>query len=637
MTSTTSFLSLSGFSQFRRTYLWSLKKNIGMTALLAVLLFLANPLPLLISMPGWAASAQAQEKLSAADKLWYFSSQYTNFITRIAPVLAAPIALLFCIVLCVGLFGYMQKKRSVDLYHALPVGRVPMLTGRWCAGLTALLLPLVLDYAAMGAIGASYGVSATEGSFSPLAQMLWILLMSVSAFTFCMFMMICTGTTLDAVLSILGVNGGYPLLILCVFSIAGMLLPGYTVDIGGNMALLTAFAPFAAAFVAVLQNHGVWFLIWWIALTAALFAGSVLLYQRRRSEAAEDNFAFPIPKLVIRFILTAVGGLGLGLILNIANGPGFFIGVLAGSAATHIVVEAIYSRGFKQMKKSFAWYGVFLVAFAAFYGVLCTGMFGYDTRVPDASQVESVAIDPDTYWTGNGSQIVMDENYQTIAKLAPSVKEEQNIRTVIAAQQQIIEAYRADFPYRLKPNQSSGLTVSYRMKDGSVMKRTYQSCSSDMDLQKILSPVYEKIAGMKEYAESSDLIFYVEPEDLERIEVRADDMKGDRSYPLDAGTAKRLQQAMQQDFLDGRVNRRADTKVSVTSSPFGGESAVSVASQVSVLNFQLDFRQGITAKNDRMRALLGKYQGKININGGYYSFTDESAATWKLLKELNYV
>ena len=637
MTSTTS--SLSGLGQFRRTYAWSLKKNLGMTALLALLLFLANPLILLISMSGQVENLAAQDQMTQAQKLESLSRSYTSMVSNVFPALAVAVVLLFCAVLCVSLFGYMQKKRSVDLYHALPVGRVPMLTGRWCAGLTALSVPVVLDFISLAVIGSAYGVSVTAGARTPLVQMLWVLLMGAAAFTFCMFMMVCTGTTLDAVLSTLGVNGGYPLLILCTFNIAGMLLPGYSVEIGSNTAVLTAFAPFAAAFAAVLQKHTVWFPLWWIALTAALFAASVLLYQRPRSSTAEDNCSCPIPKILIRFILTAVGGLGFGLILSETQtqDSGFFIGVLAGSLATHLIVEVIYSRGFRHIKRSLAWYGVFAVAFVAFYGVLCTGLFGYDMRVPDASQVESVAVDADSYWTGNGSQMVMDENYRTLAKLAPSLKEEQNIRTAIAAQRQIVEAYREDFPYRLKPYQYSGLTLSYRMKDGSAVKRTYRSYSKDMDLQEILSPFYDKLTAMEEYAESCDLIFYVEPEDLERIEVLKDDSKENGSRALDAGTAERLQQALRQDFLDGRVNRREERKVSVVSLPLGGESAVSVSSSESPLSFHLEFRQNITAKTDRMKELLGGYEGKININGGMYQLADESAATWKLLKELNYV
>lgn len=633
MTSTTSFLS--GFGQFRRTYLWALKKNAGMTALLAVLLFLANPLPLLISMSNWSSVVREAIPMSRQE---YLSTQYGNFVVNIAMALALPLVLLFCIVLCVSLFGYMHRKRSVDLFHALPVGRVPMLTGRWCAGLTAVFAPVVLDLAALWAIGAAYGVSLPAGSRPLPVLLLWMLLMSAAAFTFCMFMAVCTGTTMDTVLSILGVNGGYPLLILCVYAIAGMLLPGFdSGDLSAHSAVLTAFAPFAAAFVAILKTHSVWFLLWWIALTAALFAGSVLLYQRRRSETAEDNFAFPIPKLVIRFILTAVGGLGLGLILNMANGPGFFIGVFAGSAVTHVVVEAIYSRGFRQMKRSFAWYGVFLVAFAAFYGVLCTGLFGYDTRVPEASQVESIEIDPDSYWSSYGTQVIYDENHRSLAKLSPTIRDEQNIETVIGLQKQIIGTYRAQFPYRIKSNLGSGLMLSYRMKDGSVVERTYQSYSDDMNLEKILRPAYDTLGAMREFNENRDLIFYLQPEDIKSVDVSV--LKAEsRTFVPDADTAKELQQALEQDFVDRKVNLYNTTypEVSVSRTVLG-ETAVAVASQANVLSLNLEFREDIEPKDARLKALLGGYEGRINLGGGgYYQFADESAQTVQLLKRLGY-
>lgn len=631
MTSTTS--SLSGPAQFGRTYAWALRKNAGMTALIALLLFLANPLVLLVSLPGWISENAAREVMSQADRMRAVETAYTNFVTKIAPMLALAVLLLFCLVLCVGLFGYMQKKRSVDLFHALPVGRVPMLTGRWCAGMTALLLPLLADYAAMGIVGAAYGVSVTQGARSPLAQMLWMLLMCAAAFTFCMFMAVCTGTTLDAMLSILGVNGGYPLLILCVYTVAGMLLPGFAAEPAEHLAVLTAFAPFAAAFPAVFQQHTVWFLLWWILLTAALLIGSVLLYRRRRSETAEDNFAFPIPKILIRLILTAVGGLGFGLILSSMRGTGFLVGVIAGSLATHLIVEAVYSRGFQRLKKSFAWYGVFAVLFVVFYGALCTGLFGYDMRVPDPSQVESVSIDPNSSWTGNGSQIIYDENYRRLAVLAPTIREQGNIRTVVGAQRSVIAEFRARYPYRLKTIRGRGLSLFYRMKDGRTFSRTYRQYSADMDLEKTLDPFYGKLSGMREYAETRDLIFYVAPEDLARITMNQ--KNGDRSLPLDGAVAKRLQQALQQDFLDGKVNARVTKEVSVS---LAGE-VVGAASGPALedLTVQLEFRQNLTAKTDRMKALLGGYRGRFNIQSGPYQLTDRSAATWKLLEELKYV
>lgn len=613
MTSTTSFPS--ALSQWKQTYLWALKKNIGMAALLALLLFLANPLILLISLPSEMEAIAGNTNLTQAGKMESVSRSYTSMVSDALPMFAVAIVLLFCAVLCVWLFGYMQKKRSVDLYHALPVGRVPLLLGRWCAGLTVLFVPVILDFVSMQVIGAAYGVSVTDGAQPPLVSMLWVLLMGAAAFTFCMFMMICAGTTLDAVLSAVGINAGYPLLILCVYTIAGMLLPGFYGDAFQHLGVLTLFAPFAAAFVAVLQVQPVWFLIWWIVLTALLLTGSVLLYRRRRSESAEDNFAFPLPKFVVRFLVTAVGGLGFGLILSEASNTAFFIGVLFGSLATHVIIEVIYSRGFQQLKKSFAWYGVFAVMFIAFFGVLCTGLFGYDTRIPDASQVESVSVGANNYWSGAGSQLVYDESYnRRILALSPVIRQEENIKEVVGIQQELIREYRAQYPYCLKSNQGNGLTLSYRMKDGSVLQRTYRSYSDKMNLEAMLKPAFDKLNGMREFVENEDLIFYLSPEDFRSIEVYGD-RADSKTFVPDAEQAEQFQKALEQDFFDGKVNNRYDNSQSE-----------------EYLNLSLDYKDNIEP-GEKLKPLLGGYEGKVNIDRGYYNIFDDSSATWKLLKQ----
>lgn len=620
MTSTTS--SLNGSSRFRQTYLWSLKKNIGMMVLLALLLFLANPLILLISLPGEAAAIARNTDLTQAEKAESLSQSYTGMVSRVAPVLAMAIVLLFCAILCVNLFGYLQKKRSVDLFHSLPVGRETLLLGRWFAGITVLFVPVVLDFLSLWAIGAAYGVSVAEGFMTPLVVMLWVLLMGAAAFTFCLFMMVCAGTTLDAVLSALGVNAGYPLLIMCVYYIAGLLLPGFYGDAFQHLGILTLFAPFAAAFVAVMRTESVWFLVWWIVLTALLLAGSVLLYRRRRSEAAEDNFAFPLPKIIVRFLVTAVSGLGFGLFLSGTENANanFFIGVFFGSLAAHVIVEAVYSRGFQRMKKSFAWYGVFAVAFVAFYGVLCTGLFGYDTRIPDASQVESISVNADSYWTGSGSQLVYGDNFRNrLLTLSPTIHEKENIKTVVGIQQDLIRQYRSQFPFRLKKHMGDGLTFSYHMKNGSVFTRTYRSYSDQMNLEKMLTPAYDKLNGMQEFVRTEDLIFYLSPENFKSLEIY-NNKADSRTFVPNAEQAEQFKKALEQDFLDGKVNRRYEW-------PEGQQPETEKHLQIGV-DYKENFEPG-----EKLKAMLGGYEGKVNLNGGDYNFFDDSAATWKLLKQ----
>ncbi|MFU0831903.1 MAG: ABC transporter permease [Oscillospiraceae bacterium] len=633
MTSTTS--SLNGAAQFRQTYLWALRKNIGVMALLALLLFLVNPLILLISMSNETKSLSQQVGISQAEKMKILAGNYTDLVNEVLPTFAVMLVLLFCAVLCVILFGYIQNKRSVDLYHALPVSREQMLLGRWCAGLTILFVPVLLDFLSLQIIGAAYGVTVTDGARAPMATMLWVMLMGTAVFTFALFMMMCAGTTLDAILSALGINAGYPLLILCVYWIAQMLVPGMSIRMAEHMQLITALAPIAAAFVSLYEPFSMGFLIWWIAMTVLLLAGSVWLYRKRKSETAEDNFAFPIPKIIIRFLVSAVGGIWFGLMLSEASDTAFFIGVLFGSLATHIILETIYSRGFKNLKKSFLWYGAFVVAFVAFYGVLCTGMFGYDTRVPDVSEVESVTINKDTFWNGSGTQLVYGNNdttHHTILKLAPTIQEPDNIKTVIEVQKDIIQQYRKQFPYRFKNNTGIGLSLTYKLKDGSVFTRSYQSYSDDINLYDVITPAYEKLSAIPEFTITSDLIFYLSPQDIKSIDVytiqnvdAGDDKMVEKTFVPDEQTAERLKKALEKDFRGKKVDRMSGTYYR-----YDSESEES-----DVVNLRITYKDSITPKSEELKALLNGYEGEIYVPDGMYYVSGDSE-TAQLLKELGW-
>lgn len=595
--------------EFRETYFWSLKKVRGMSALLALLMFIAFPMILMIAL----SAVKNRTEFDNTGNVWV--SAYTSSITAMS-VIAMVLALIFAAVIAVMLFSYLHQKRSVDLFHSLPVGRVPMLLGRYCAGLTALFAPVVVNFAAASIVGFSYGINA-EYSFTYVAvKMLWFLLMLAAAMTFSVFMAVCTGTSFDMVISTLGINVAYPLLIFTGAEFAGRLLPGFSAEFGISSTLLTALAPFAAAVLplANFENSSRavpadfvsgGFLLWWVLFTLFLLAASVLLYQRRKSESAESGFAFPIPQIVIRFIITAVAGIGFGLILmmSVNQTANFFIGVVTGSLAAHIVVEAVYSRGFKQMKKSFSWYAVFALAFLIFYGVLATGFFGYDTRVPSAGEVQSISIDgmPGEYYQyADNTQIHSADNYRTIATIVPTIKEKENIGKVLSLHKTLTDANRKSFfPYSIRSASSSGITITYHLKDGRTMKRTYSDTEQTSSQSKVQN-MAQQVSLIKEYRETASILAYLEPEYIQNFSFAyGSDKPNGLSIAPDAAVKKELLEALKQDYLNG--------KAGVEDVPEGQLAGVI-----------LEFENPITVKDGKLKGYLGGYNGKIFLNGNNY-------------------
>lgn len=587
--------SKTSFPERRRecwqTYCWALKKSTGMLSLLTVLLFLCMPLVLMVGL-----AHENEQIVIEANRIQILTQFYSECLRVAVPVFSLSLLLLFALILCIRLFSYMQNKRSVDLFHALPVGRIPMLLGRWCAGITVLFAPLLLNIGIAALVAASYRITPSVGNISLAASMLWVMLMAAAAFTFCVFMAVCSGSTMDTVLSILGVNVGCPLFFWSAIYLMEHTLPGLSFGIQNNLDFITLFAPFAAAYLPFFSIQN-WFLPWWLVLTAALLATACLLYRQRKSETAEDQFAFPIPKVIIRFLLTSVGGIGFGLILSRTGMAGFLIGILAGSAVSHIIVEAIYSRGFRNLKQSFAWYAVFIGIFAVFYGVIATGCFGYDTRIPNAADVESVSVYSDNM-NVSGKRSVYDENHSQIL-LKPILKNAESISTVLEVHKNIVSNYRSDgFPYFPQQTLYNELSLTYRLKNGHSIRRTYYLLGRDsQDEHDNNQSEIQKITSLNEYKQGCDIIFYIAPEDIRSIQVIHGEK--DTETVLPEGPSKQeLLTALRNNYPDNILNKDDHGKKTLV----------------------VNFKDNVVPKDSRLKEMLGGYTGKIDLGSGNYCY-----------------
>jgi hypothetical protein len=625
MTLTTS--SNRSLKEFKETYFWSMKKSRGMLALLALLMFIAFPMILMIGM----TTAQNNTEVVYTAEKWI--SAYTRYITVICLIIT-PLTLVFVTVIAVSQFSYLHQKRSVDLFHALPVGRVPMLLGRYCAGMTTLFVPILFNFAVASIIGFCYGIEAQYSFTSVAIQMLWLMLMSAAALTFSVFMAVCTGTTFDMVISILGINVAYPLLVLVTSTFASQLLPGLNMNFSQNYTVLTALSPFVAAFMPFINSRDSGndsqsmntiyggFLVWWIVLTLILLAGAILLYRKRKSECAESNFAFPIPKVVIRFMITAVAGLGFGLILQATttNLSSFFIGLTAGSLAAHIVVEVVYSRGFQQIRRSFVHYGIFAAAFLVLYGVLATGCFGYDTRLPSADQVESIGVSaPGQYSNATNYTIYDDETNRAIAQISPILKDKTNISKVLDLHKALVTDNRkTSFPYSMNSADYSRLALTYHLKDGSVMERSYPYVQSDKEVSKFqdsLKDMTGQLTQMKEYCETASILFYLEPEYLEAVDIyTGKDQSKELAVMPDTNAKRELLEALKQDYLNGKIDN-----------PNGKEE--------NLISIIINYKNPITLKDGKLKNLLGGRTGKIYIGGNNGFQASSDAENTKALVE----
>ena len=128
MTSTTS--SRESLREWKALYSWNLRRSRGLSLLYLGLILLAGPV--LLFLAGSVSSTG-------------LSGTAIRSMATVSGGLSLPITMIFTLVFAIQRLGYMHNKRSVDLYHAMPVRRTPMLLSAWSASLTALLVPLLVD------------------------------------------------------------------------------------------------------------------------------------------------------------------------------------------------------------------------------------------------------------------------------------------------------------------------------------------------------------------------------------------------------------------------------------------------------------------------------------------------------------
>lgn len=599
MTSKTSSNNLRG--ELTQTFLWELRHRFGLIALFCGLHFVTLPLVQILAMNN------AQRTNVASEYMIDMPQRFLSVLKVVLPLCTASLSLLMVLILSVLTFQYMHQKRSVDLFHSLPINRSALLGGRILSCLIALLIPLAVNFALTLVVAVVYQVAFSEFIGFFLTSLGWVFLMACASFFFCTFMAVCSGTTFDMVISIVVVNITYPIMIILGRATAGMIVPGLNVDIDFQAIAYTALSPFVATYLPLVYGSleaetfsSTTFLIWWLILSIVMVISALYLYRSRKSECAESNYAFPIPKTLIRFVATTAAGLAGALIFHstFASTTSFFVGLFVASIIAHIIAEAVYGRGFKGLKRSFAYYGVFLVAFAAFYGVCVTGVFGYDTKIPkteNVSYVETHLNNVSNNYPSNGFSIMNEKGNRQIAWVPQTVKEPESIKNVLSLHTLLIDEIRAKgYPYRIQDSYYTDVQLVYHMNDGSVIKRYFSS-----DLISNQNNRYEqavkKVVDTKEYKISGNALYYLTPEMIESIQLYG---ANDDEHVL-VPDREKLQELIDAIKLD--IEQSAE----ISDSYKNGNDQL-----------WLDFRtRAITpAPGSELQKLVGDYTGKITLS-----------------------
>ncbi len=378
-------------------------------------------------------------------------------------------------------FRFVHSKKTAIFVHSLPVSRTANYVSTIMAAFTLMFVPVILN----GAVLIIMSCAAYGEFFDVSSCFVW---MGMNALTlFLMFSVSVVAAMLTGnSFAMVGLNAlihGFVVMVAACFSqLCDVFLYGYF----GVNELISASAKWNFVYYTVNLADGLSYggfseqmfdfstFVVMVLLALGLFVAGWILYRKRRMETAEDVAAFrclnPGYKYLLTFI-TALAGFGLfGNMMEEEPLLPILVSTISG-VVVYFASEMILKKSFRIWKswKGFAGFAVL------FSGMICifafTSFFGYETRVPKAEDIESVAVYEYYYqqepWSSD-SEII---EYAT--KVHGETLQSNEIYTV--------KKYVNDY--------NSALHIRYKLKNGDVLVRRYPV--SEKQICGILSELYK--------------------------------------------------------------------------------------------------------------------------------------------------
>ncbi len=510
-----------------------------------------------ITQPGApyaAADGISQAQVIATDAASHLSNQY-----YLLCVLLAGAALVSAMLL----FHHLHSRREIQFYLGLPVRRSGLF-GTWAImGFLLVALPLLLSQLVVLGISVSFGVGAQASLRYLAASLLAYLCFYGMALVACVM----AGQSFGAFLLYCGMHGAVAAIWLGACQVGQCFIPGFDgsaaetswilwliplaqfMQVGYYTVEYVSGAPVMNAQTSSgldLHTPLIYGLVGLILIVLA-----AVLYQYRKAETAGETISFPWTRWLSKVMAALAVGLGGTLLIlvtiysNHISFGALLAMVLVLTAIGWVAAEMIIRKSFRIVKaQSVIPCGILLLLTAALMVGARADMTGYIHRMPDESEVSSTSV-------------AVSLNYIPV-----DFEDAHAVHTLMLD--------HIDELSNSSNSNNIAVAVSYGLKDGKTLDRTYYISTEDEDLTAQLNAIIDKQENVYSalftgWPEDPDALTfrdtvisaypaYVDGESIDHPAFTRNgstDAYGD--FPLTAQEGQALYHAICQDIADGNV------------------------------------------------------------------------------------
>lgn len=401
-----------------------------------------------------------------------------NVYNGFAVVFFTGMSLIVPVVMATNLFGYMQNKRSVDVYHALPLTRSELYLATSAAGMTLIWVPMLLNFLLVAGCALLVGGQSIGMIF--LELLCWMVITFV-IFALTAFAAVNVGTTFDTAIFSMGLNASLAAVYMTVIAIGSAFLYGFY-DIDNGMMVAYRLSPVSLMIgrqalngvnaAKRLKENNIAIGLWLVA-GIVVFVIGLFVYKRRRSEQAESVGNLGPLQLFMRSVGTLVGGAMLGAVFcgvfGFENSKAVFLASVAvGALITYFIGDVILTRTVRSIPRALPTALATTLGVCLLVGGVMYGGFGYEKRVPSAESVASVSLESYTGRYANEPSLYEDYS-RTYSFSDPA-----SIELIIRAHQAQVQTHDANKAALDTEDSFDGsLRVIYTLKNGKTLSRRY--------------------------------------------------------------------------------------------------------------------------------------------------------------------
>lgn len=454
-------------------------------------------------------------------------------------------------------FDYLFSKRSVDVFHSLPIKRSDLFNTYALLSYLFVWIPFALSYW-IGTLILMVGFKTPPNSYMITT------FFQISAILFATqvptnFVIMNTGTLADGliytslffIIPFIGFGAFQTFSTRFIFGIGSLSLSKYITFISPVFALVTA--PFKMFENITFTGAAAY----WLIAATCLQLISRRLYKQFKSENSQKPFTnqwfFPfVASLFVCFLLVFALSLNdyenIKGIMNFIAPQALLIPVLV-SYVIYVLLDFVRLRSARSIKKTTRNYGIVLVTTIAISMLLySTQGFGYAWKLPQKKSIQSVSITVSSYTTPLLPEFINADSSNYSPDTEYRFQSPKGIDVVYSIHEKLVDALHDNFSI-FKSNKepetfdSSEITLTYYLERSGKSTRTFtlppeayqwltalydtpeiqemmKTSSTDLSQYKVFSSKFDQEVKVEKVTDASALQKALQT-DLERVDLKA--------------------------------------------------------------------------------------------------------------------